>query len=317
MSLALEFSAVSKVFRSRARSVQALQDVSFEVDEGEVFGFVGPNGAGKSTTIKIMLDVIDDYQGEVRLYGLSAREAASRKGVAYVPESPALYEQFTPLEILRMALDMYGIRRIDADIWCRQWLDRFSVGHVADRRMRLLSKGTAQRVALAHALVVSPRLLVLDEPLSGLDPVGRKDVVDILSEYKRDGGAIFFTSHVLHDVERIADRFGFIHQGQLITTRSPRDLVADRADRFIVRYQAGEGFAAAGEAIRTGEFEHELAQTELPDFISGLNASGGRIVTLKPAVSLETMFFKILAEGGLPRPAETAGTLRPSGLDCG
>jgi ABC-2 type transport system ATP-binding protein len=297
MTTALSFNAVSKTFRSRKKTVQALRDVSFEVGEGEVFGFIGPNGAGKSTTIKVMLDIINDYDGEVRLYGASAREARSRRGVAYVPESPALYDQFTPMEILRMGLAMYGIRRDDASGWCQQWLDRFSIGHVADRRIRQLSKGTVQRVALAHAMVVSPRLLVLDEPLSGLDPVGRKDVVEILAVYKRQGGAIFLTSHVLHDVERIADRFGFIHHGQLITTRSPRDLVSERADQFIVRYQASNNFVGTGDAVREGEYEHEISQAELPNFIARLNGAGCHIVTIKPAVSLETVFFKILESG--------------------
>ena len=302
MTPALEFHAVSKIFRARGKTVHALRNVSFEVSEGEVFGVVGPNGAGKSTTIKVMLDVINDYTGEVKLYGVSAREAHSRKGIAYVPESPALYEQFTALEILHMALDMYDIRRPDRDAWCMQWLERFSVAHNARRRVRELSKGNVQRVALAHALVVSPRLLVLDEPLSGLDPVGRKDVVDILSEYKREGGAIFFTSHVLHDVERIADRFGFIHQGELLTTRSPRDLVSERADRFIVRYQASAALDGAHETIRDGEYEQEFDEHALPAFLTRLQAAGGRLMTVKPAVSLETVFFKIL-EGEQAAPA--------------
>ena len=302
MTPALEFHAVSKTFRARGKTVHALRNVSFEVSEGEVFGFVGPNGAGKSTTIKVMLDVINDYEGEVKLYGVSARTASSRKGIAYVPESPALYEQFTALEILRMALDMYDIRRPDRDAWCMQWLERFSVAHNARRRVRELSKGNVQRVALAHALVVSPRLLVLDEPLSGLDPVGRKDVVDILSEYKRAGGAIFFTSHVLHDVERIADRLGFIHQGELLTTRSPRDLVSERADRFIVRYQASAALDGAHETIRDGEYEQEFDEHALPAFLTRLQAAGGRLMTVKPAVSLETVFFKIL-EGEQTAPA--------------
>lgn len=303
MRAALEFHSVSKTFSKRRQKIQALKDVSFTVNEGEVFGFVGPNGAGKSTTIKIMLDVISEYQGEVRLYGIPAREARSRQGIAYVPESPALYEQFTPLEILRMALAMYGIRRTDADAWCRKWLERFSVAHVAERRIRQLSKGTVQRVALAHALVASPRLLVLDEPLSGLDPVGRKDVLEILAEYKQEGGAIFFTSHVLHDVERIADRFGFINKGELVTVRSPRELVSERADRFIVRYQADAEFGLEGNPIRAGEFELELGQQEMPDWIGRLNRAGGKILTIKPAVSLESLFFQILAQSEAARHA--------------
>lgn len=294
MTVALEFRSITKKFRVRGGVVEALRGIDFDVNEGEVFGFVGPNGAGKSTTIKVMLDIINDYEGDVRIYGVSARFAASRKGVAYVPESPALYEQFTPLEVLRMGLSMYGVRRRDEDAWCRKWLERFSIAHVANRRLRLLSKGTAQRVALAHAMVVEPKLLVLDEPLSGLDPVGRKDVVDILAEYKRQGGAIFLTSHVLHDVERIADRFGFINKGELVTIRSPRELAADRADRYIVRYRADTRLGEGAVMVRDGEFEEEQDHAALPAFLAEIARRGGHLLTVKPAVSLETVFFKIL-----------------------
>ncbi|MBB1520245.1 ABC transporter ATP-binding protein [Aquipseudomonas guryensis] len=296
MTDVLEFHRVSHTFRSKSKEVHALRDVNFSVSEGEVFGFVGPNGAGKSTTIKVMLDIINDYQGEVLVYGIDARRADARQPLAYVPESPALYDQFTPLEILRMALSMYGIKRKDADAWCMQWLERFSVAAAAKRRIRELSKGTVQRVALAHAMVVQPKLLILDEPLSGLDPVGRKDVVDILNEYKSQGGAIFFTSHVLHDVERIADRFGFINKGELLTVRSPRELAAERADTLLVRFNAAEGFAPEAKRLREGEFECELMQAELPAFVTRLNQAAGHILTVKPAVSLETVFFKILGD---------------------
>lgn len=294
MTSALQFQGVTKVFRSRRTEIHALKHVTFNIGEGEVFGFVGPNGAGKSTTIKVMLDVIRDYEGEVRIHGVNARQAEARNGVAYLPESPALYEQFTPLEILRMALRMYGIRRRDEEAWCMQWLERFSVARNAKRKIRQLSKGNVQRVALAHAMVVQPRLLVLDEPLSGLDPVGRKDVIDILQEYKNEGGAIFFTSHVLHDVERIADRFGFINEGELLTTRSPRDLMAEHADRFLVRYQSDH--MKDGTVIRQGEYELELEQQQLPEWIARLNSQGGRMLSAKPSVSLETVFFRILEE---------------------
>ncbi|MCW8973806.1 MAG: ABC transporter ATP-binding protein [Gammaproteobacteria bacterium] len=293
---ALEFRHVSKRFHSKGRTVHALKGIDLQVPEGEVFGFVGPNGAGKSTTIKVMLDIINDYEGEVSIYGKPSTQADSRQYLSYLPESPALYDQFTPLEVLRMALRMYGIRRKDEKAWCMQWLERFSVAQNANRRIRQLSKGNVQRVALAHALVVQPRLLVLDEPLSGLDPVGRKDVVNILQEYKEQGGAIFFTSHVLHDVERIADRFGFINEGELLTTRSPRDLMTEHADRFIVRYQTDSATLAEGLPLREGEFERELTQAEMADWIARLNASGGRLLDVRHAVSLETVFFRILEE---------------------
>lgn len=296
MTAALEFHSVSQIFRAKGKVVQALRNVDLSVAEGEVFGFVGPNGAGKSTTIKVMLDIINDYQGQVSIYGVDARRAEARQPLAFVPESPALYEQFTPLEILRMALSMYGIKRKDAKAWCMSVLERFSVAENANRRIRELSKGNVQRVALAHAMVVQPKLLVLDEPLSGLDPVGRKDVVDILNEYKKEGGAIFFTSHVLHDVERIADRFGFINKGELLTVRSPRELAAERADCLLVRFNAQAGFEPSAKCLRDGEFEFEVMQADLPAFVTRLNMAGGHVLTVKPAVSLETVFFKILED---------------------
>jgi len=296
LSAAVEFQGVSHTFKTKGKLVQAVRDVSFSLPEGEVFGFVGPNGAGKSTTIKIMLDIINDYQGRVTIYGTDAHRAGARQGLAYVPEAPALYDQFTPLEILRMGLAMYGIKRSDADAWCMQWLERFSIAEYAKRRIRQLSKGNVQRTALAHAMAVEPRLLVLDEPLSGLDPVGRKDVVDILNEYKKQGGAIFFTSHVLHDVERIADRFGFINKGQLLTVRSPRELAAERAGHFIIRYQANLPLTAGCTVLRPEEFECEIEQSRLPELIAQLNNTSGHLLALQPAVSLETVFFRILEE---------------------
>jgi len=296
LSAAIEFQGVSHTFKAKGKKVQAVRDVSFSLSEGEVFGFVGPNGAGKSTTIKIMLDIINDYQGQVTIYGTDAHRAEARQGLAYVPEAPALYEQFTPLEILRMGLSMYGIKRSDADAWCMQWLERFSIAEYAKRRIRQLSKGNVQRTALAHAMAVEPRLLVLDEPLSGLDPVGRKDVVDILNDYKKQGGAIFFTSHVLHDVERIADRFGFINKGQLLTVRSPRELAAERASHFIIRYQADHQLSPSCTVLRPGEFECELEQSKLPEAIAQLSITGGHLLVVQPAVSLETVFFRILEE---------------------
>jgi ABC-2 type transport system ATP-binding protein len=306
MTPILVFENVGKTFNKNGEAIHALRGVSFNVGEGEVFGFVGPNGAGKSTLIKVMLDVIREYEGEVHIHGLNAREARARQGVAYLPESPSLYEQFTPLEILRAGLSMYGIKHKDADAWCMQWLERFSVAQNAKRRIRELSKGNVQRVALAHAMAVQPKLLVLDEPLSGLDPVGRKDVVDILTEYKQQGGAIFFTSHVLHDVERIADRFGFINKGELLTVRSPRELAAERADQMIVRFNAEHPVEPGARQLRKGEFECEVSQQALPAFIAQLNLSGGHLLTVKPAVSLETVFFKILDDAARSGDSLTA-----------
>lgn len=293
---ALELCDVKKTFVSKGRNVQALKGINLRIPEGEVFGFVGPNGAGKSTTIKVMLDIINDYEGEALIHGISSRNADARRGVSYLPEAPALYEQFTPLEMLKVALRMNGIRHKNIEAHCFEWLERFSVAHNAKRKIRQLSKGNVQRVALAHAMIAKPRLLILDEPLSGLDPVGRKDVIDILQEYKREGGAIFFTSHVLHDVERIADRFGFINEGELVTIRDPSELITEDTGRYIIRYQSVTDSFAEGKAVRDNEFEYELTQEMLPNFVETINHHGGKLISIKPAVSLEKVFFQVLQD---------------------
>lgn len=196
------------------KPVKALKGVSLTVPQGEVFGFIGANGAGKSTTIKILTGAMRASRGLVTLFGVRSENPKARTGMGYVPENPSLPDYLTPLEVLRMAMSLHGLKVDAPDTHCMTWLTRFQIDHVAKKSIRSFSKGMAQRTALAHALCVNPRLLVLDEPLSGLDPVGRRDVVDILAEYKRQGGTVFLTSHVLHDVERLADRFALIHQGE-------------------------------------------------------------------------------------------------------
>ena len=290
---AISLTNVGKRFKQKGVSIEALSDVSLSVEQGEVFGFVGPNGAGKSTTIKIILDIISDYQGDVRIFGHSARDAVARRQVGYVPESPALYEQLSPMEILRAGLALHQIRRTDADTWCMKWLERFSVAHVAHRPLRQLSKGTAQRVALAHAMVVSPRLLILDEPLSGLDPIGRKDVVDILAEYQREGGTIFLTSHVLHDVERLANRFGLIHKGALHAVRAPSEL-AGAEETLVIRSRGEASLLPNMVAESGGRWLIEVPRAELWDTLHLLETGGHSMIEVKSALSLEQAFLSIV-----------------------
>ena len=289
---AIELNGVCKTFTQKRVAIEALRDVSLIVEEGEVFGFVGPNGAGKSTTIKLILNIISDYQGEAKLFGHDARDAAARKRVGYVPEVVALYEQLSPLEILRTGLDMHHLRPANAEAVCMQWLERFSVGHVAKRPIRNLSKGTAQRVALAHAMVVSPRLLILDEPLSGLDPIGRKDVVDILAEYQRDGGTVFLTSHVLHDVERLANRFGLIHRGELKTIQSPNELVGD--DELVTVRSSGTATVTGMTAENGGRWFAEVRRSVLWQMLHDLEKAGHVLIEIKPSLTLESAFLRYL-----------------------
>ncbi len=276
----------------RRKSVPALNDVSLTVGEGEVFGFIGPNGAGKSTTIKILTGAMRQSAGEARLFGIPVGEAASRAGLGYVPENPSLPDYLTPLEILQMALRLHGRRIPDGRAHCMAWLEKLQLAQVAHKSVRSFSKGMAQRVALAHALVAKPRLLILDEPLSGLDPIGRRDVVDLLAEYKRQGGTIFLTSHVLHDVERLADHFGLIHKGELLTLSSPNE-IAGGQQVFTVR-SIGDAAIEGAVSEASGRWTSEVSGQDLWQLLEKIRSSGHQLIEVKPTLSLESAFFRYL-----------------------
>jgi ABC-2 type transport system ATP-binding protein len=294
MTFAIDIHDLRKTYPRRWASppFEALKGVSLTVAEGEVFGFIGPNGAGKSTLIKILTGVMRPTAGSATLFGIDVTDSAARTGLGYVPENPSLPDYLTPLEILGMGLALHKRQAADKKAHCLHWLARFGLGDVANKTVRGFSKGMAQRTALAHALAVQPRLLILDEPLSGLDPIGRRDVVDILADYRQQGGTIFLTSHVLHDVERLADRFGLIHKGELRAVRSPAEL-AGEDDRVLVRSQG----AAAVDGMQPepgGRWVVEVPRTALWPTLHALEAAGHAVIEVKPTLSLETAFMHVV-----------------------
>lgn len=291
MTVAIDVNDLRKTYPRRWRSpaVDALKGISLSIGEGEVFGFIGPNGAGKSTTIKILVGAMAPDAGSVSLFGVDAKMPEARRGLGFVPENPSLQEYLTPYEILHMGLRLHRATVSDERRHCMAWLERFGLEKFANVPLRGFSKGMMQRTVLAHALAVKPRLLVLDEPLSGLDPIGRKDVVDILDEFRKDGGTLFFSSHVLHDVEAIADRFGLIHQGRLLTIRSPQELALDQADCYVLRYRNSQGGGNDGLHVL------EARASDLASVIAKVQASGGVVQDVRPKASLETVFFRTIA----------------------
>ena len=296
MSYAIEVEGISKTYRSgwKKTTKEALRGISLEIETGETFGFIGPNGAGKSTLIKILIGALPPTAGNARIFGLDVGDPESRRGLGFVPENPSLQDFLTPYEILLMGLRLHGTKVTDERKHCLHWLERFDLGAVADNRLRSFSKGMMQRTALAHALAIRPRLLILDEPLSGLDPVGRKDVVDILDEYRREGGSLFFSSHVLHDVERIADRFGLIHRGELLTIRSPQEIVADQSDQYVLRYRGVSAIAGCVE-VRSGLYALDVSASELAGVVARVQTTGGIVQDIQPKISLETVFFRTIS----------------------
>lgn len=296
MTIAIKVQDLSKIYYSDwlKKGKEAIRGVSFSIETGEAFGFIGPNGAGKSTTIKILMGLQKPSVGNAWLHDLPVSDPASRRGVAYVPENPYLFDYLTPLETLRMGLKIHRRPVSEIESHCLGWLERFDLLEVKSHRIRSFSKGMTQRVALAHAMAVEPRLLILDEPLSGLDPVGRRLVVEILSEFKRKGGSILFTSHVLHDVEHLADRFGMIHRGEMRTVSSPAQLIgAD--DLVMVRT---EGDAPISGMIQDGlrRWSSSVRREALWEFLEAVHSAGHSVVEVRPALSLEAVFMRILGE---------------------
>lgn len=291
---AISLAGLSKTYKKgwQRTRVEAVRDVSLEIPPGEVFGFIGPNGAGKSTTIKMLMGLAQPTAGSVLLYGVPASRPESRKGMGYVPESPYLYDYLTPIEILTMGLRLHDVKVENAERHCGAWLERFDLSAVASSPIRSFSKGMTQRVAIAQALCINPRLLVMDEPLSGLDPVGRQEAVEILADYKRQGGTLFFTSHVLHDVERLADRFGLIHQGELRSVGSPAEL-AGAEDSVLLRSQ-GECSVHGMTQETAGRWSGVFARAELWGQLRLVEQAGHVIIEVRPTLSLESAFMKAI-----------------------
>jgi ABC-2 type transport system ATP-binding protein len=296
MAAAINIENLYKRYRDkRFRTVEAVRGVSLAVNQGEAFGFVGPNGAGKTSTIKIMMGLNRADAGMISIFGKDASDHAARKGVGYVPENLYLYDYLTPLEFLKAGAILHGAASTGLEEHCMSWLERFDIAHVAKKRIRTFSKGMTQRTALAHALACKPKLLVLDEPLSGLDPVGRRLVAEVLEEYKAQGGTVFFCSHILHDVERLADRFGIIHKGQLRTISSPDELLGDAGRRMLVRTRgetAIPGFAVDGKSKWSQMVEHE----NLWAVLDTARQAGHEILEVQPqGASLEEAFMAYIA----------------------
>ncbi len=217
MDTIITFSGISKAFKEgiSGRRVQALQDISLEVAQGEVFGFLGPNGAGKSTAIKLLINLIFPDTGQVLIAGVDAGNREVRRSIGFLPENPYFYDYLTAEELLMFGGRASGMEKKEILQRTDLLLAKVSLDHARKRPLRTYSKGMVQRAGLALALINDPKVVILDEPMSGLDPLGRKMVGDIILELKGLGKTVFFSSHILSDVERFCDRVGIIVGGRL------------------------------------------------------------------------------------------------------
>ncbi len=255
------------------RKVDAVKGISFEVHAGDIFGFLGPNGAGKTTTIKVLAGLIAATGGRAEMFGLPVNNPKARQRLGFLPENPYVYPYLTPREFVSLSARLAGLRRGSARDRTEQVLKQVGIAYAADRPVRRLSKGMLQRTGLAAALVADPELIIMDEPMSGLDPVGRKEVRDLILEERRQGRTIFFSTHILSDVETLCDRVAILRRGKVVVRGALNELLKSDVKRTDVtlldapeafdHYCAGEQLSAKrvrNRLVIEVEGEHKLSR---------------------------------------------------------
>ncbi len=243
------------------KSVAAVKGVSFDVRRGEIFGFLGPNGAGKTTTIKMLTGLIAPSGGEAFLFGKPVPEPASRERLGFLPENPYVYPYLTPREFVELAGKLSGMSGAKLRRRAAEVLELVKITYAADRQVRRLSKGMLQRAGLAAALVSDPEMLILDEPMSGLDPVGRKEVKDLIFAERDRGRTIFFSTHILGDVEAMCDRVAILREGKVVVSGALRSLL--RGD--VIRTEVM--LAGVGADLESALVEKGFTVNRRPDLV--------------------------------------------------
>jgi ABC-2 type transport system ATP-binding protein len=279
---------------------KSLEDLSMQVEDGEVFGFLGPNGAGKSTTIKLLMRLIFPSSGTARILGKSIDDVSMHKNIGYLPEQPYFYDYLTAAEVLDYFARFHGLTASDRQERVAKMLKKVGLETAKKIQLRKYSKGMLQRVGLAQAILHEPQVVVLDEPMSGLDPLGRREVRDIILELKRAGKTVLFSTHVLSDAEMLCDRVGVIVGGKLRGVGAPRDLVGIKAHGMEILFELGKDakpLALLERATRTGErYRVASAEADLYGTLDELKAGGARILAVSQIKPTLEEFFMDLVE---------------------
>ena len=225
-NVTIQFNDVHKVFTSSflRKKVRAVRGLNLAIESGEVIGIVGPNGAGKSTLLKMLMGFLQPDRGKISLLGSSPTNPEVRFQTGYLPENPYYYDHLSAEELMRFSARASGMGRQETETNIDRLLILMGLDHARKRRLRTYSKGMTQRAGICFALVHDPQVLILDEPMSGLDPIGRKQVVDLVLNLKKEGKTILFCSHILNDVERLCDRTAIMAQGRLLRIMTRQDL---------------------------------------------------------------------------------------------
>jgi ABC-2 type transport system ATP-binding protein len=304
----------------RPRPYRALDSLSLQVERNEVFGFLGPNGAGKTTTLKLLTELIYPTSGRIEVLGKAPGHPDVRRRVGYLPEAPYFYDYLSAEELLTYFAGLFGLRGAERTKRVSNLLDR--VGIAGERRLplRKFSKGMLQRVGLAQALINEPELVFLDEPMSGLDPLGRRDVRALILELRDRGCTVFFSSHILSDAETLCSRVAIVVGGQLVTTGRLSEILAFEVSgwELVMADLQPAALEALGGAVRRvtpiseGRYSIEVAPDAAPERLVGaLRAEGGRLVSLNPVrTTLEDYFVRQVTAR---KAAPPAGRVMPEG----
>jgi ABC-2 type transport system ATP-binding protein len=282
------------------RKKRVLHGIDFDVKRGELFGFIGPNGAGKTTTMKILMGLIRATQGKAHVLGHDVRETAFRQHIGFAPESPYFYDFLTGAEILDFYARLCAVPKQRRRDRVHEVLALVGLSHAADARLRTYSKGMLQRIGIAQAIVHDPSVVFLDEPMSGLDPVGRKEIRDLVVRLNADGKTIFMNTHILSDVETICDRVAIIVQGRIAYQGVLGGAMPIGERRFDATF-SGLSPELAEEA--ESRFEAELSgrgdritlrvgEKHVSELVQGALTSGAAIEEIVPAgIGLEELFL--------------------------
>jgi ABC-2 type transport system ATP-binding protein len=317
----LEFDAVSKSYRTHLalRKYWILRGLSLAVEPGEIFGFIGTNGAGKTTSIKLALGLLFPDGGQVRLFGQDAARPAARRRLGFLPENPYFYDHLTGQEFLDFHARLHGQPAAERRRRVGEMLDRVGLANRADRPLRFFSKGMLQRIGLAQALINDPDLVILDEPMSGLDPIGRRDVRDLILDLKARGRTVFFSTHILSDTELLCDRVGMLVKGSLKAVGRVADLVRGETPFWEVTLRWPDPAAPPCGRVVSRQNDTILvrvdSQADLHRLVSGLNGGATRLLAVTPArQSLEDLLLREVARAGGPASAD-GGTVAPGGAE--
>lgn len=301
---AIEITGLYKQFTGkRMTKVDALKGLDLEIAQGEVFGFLGPNGAGKSTTIKLVMGLLRPNSGSARIMGIDAGQYESRRQVGYLPENPAFYDYLSAEEYITFVGSQFKMSAALLKSRTEEVLQRLDLWEVRKRPMRGYSKGMVQRVGLAQTLIHDPDVYILDEPMSGLDPIGRALVKNIILDLKKRGKCVFFSTHITDDVEKVCDRVGVIVKGSLVAVDRVENILRSGVEGYDIHLQLpeAESFSFAGiEALRRTNTVSEfyVPCSVFNAFMGEVNTAGVNVVLVETKRrDLEDFFLSLVRAG--------------------